>query len=319
MDRHRPLTTADIPPRFLRHVFLVGRVPRAASQYDPRISYGMYVPQDHYNPNPAALAEAGTEAHPKLPLLVQVHGTGRDVDTALASLMPFANATPCAVVCPLFPTGLDGPSDLDSYKLLRSKTLKSDLALLAIFGEIAFRWPGIDTTKVFLMGFSGGAQFSQRFLYLHPERLAAVSVGAPGRVTALDRNSNWPAGIRDVEAIFGKAVEPELIRNVRIQMVVGTEDNYVPGGQEFWSWIKEMRQKEKEAAGDAGPDKSSPFSTGLPDIRQGRLDTLRQLHEAWKNIGIDASLDFVEGVAHDATGVRERVLDFMRPLMEKKD
>ena len=43
-------------------------------------------------------------------------------------------------------------------------------------------------------GFSGGAQFAHRFLYIHPGRLRAVSLGAPGLVTMLDETRAWWVG-----------------------------------------------------------------------------------------------------------------------------
>jgi len=64
--------------------------------------------------------------------------------------------------------------------------MRFDLLLLAMLDEVADFWPGIQTEKVYMMGFSRGGQFIHRFLLLHPERLYAVSIGAPGRPTMLD-------------------------------------------------------------------------------------------------------------------------------------
>lgn len=57
-----------------------------------------------------------------------------------------------------------------------------------------------------MAGFSGGGQFAHRFLYLQLERLHAVSTGAPGRITMLDENWKWPAGIKDVFEVFDGVV-----------------------------------------------------------------------------------------------------------------
>jgi poly(3-hydroxybutyrate) depolymerase len=107
-----------------------------------------------------------------------VHGTARTW-TAIyeEELISFADRTPCAILAPLFPASLNGPNDLDSYKKLHSPSLRSNLALLSVLDEIAPRWPEIRTDKIFMVGFSGGGQFPHRFLYLYPERLAAVGVG----------------------------------------------------------------------------------------------------------------------------------------------
>jgi pimeloyl-ACP methyl ester carboxylesterase len=210
----------------------------------------------------------------------------------------------------LFPAGLDGPNDHDSYKKLWSSSLRSDLALLSILDEIALRWPGIETSKVFMMGFSGGGQFAHRFLYIYPERLAAVSVGAPGRVTALD-NRTWPFGIADVEAVFGRQVQPDLIKDVVIQLVVGGADVAAHGGDEFSYWLK---QQKLSRAGRGGRDSQR---SGTEPMDKSRLKTIQELQIMWENFGIKSKLDVVEGVAHSSDGVRECVFEFLRPLMQK--
>ncbi|RAK94840.1 uncharacterized protein BO80DRAFT_292835, partial [Aspergillus ibericus CBS 121593] len=208
-----PLTTPEVPPQFLKPAFLVGHIPQRTLAADPRVSYALYIPPAHYNPDPnRSTTTTAPYNNPKLPLLVTIHGTSRNPTPLRTTLPPFANSTPCAILAPLFPANIDGPNDLDSYKLLRSRTLRSDLALLSILDEIATVWPGLDTEKIYLMGFSGGGQFAHRFLYIHPERLMAVSVGAPGRVTMLDEAGKWPGGVGDVEGVFGKGVRRDLIR-----------------------------------------------------------------------------------------------------------
>ncbi|GAD96987.1 conserved hypothetical protein [Paecilomyces variotii No. 5] len=271
----KPLSTADIPRQFLQTVFLLGHIPLKALASEPRVSYAMYIPPDHYD----------TES-PRLPLLVSVHGTGRNLSGLYGEeLVSFANSTPCAILAPLFPAGLDGPNDLDSYKNLISLTLRSDLELFSILEEVAQRWPGIQTDKIFLMGFSGGGQFAHRFLYLYPERLAAVSVGAPGKVTKLDETQKWPAGTADVDTLFSRPVNKERIRQVPIQLIVGSADDSVHGGTEFWDWVQQFRKR--------GNDGSSEH------MAQGRIQALNELHSLWKEDGIESSLQVVDGVAHD--------------------
>lgn len=41
--------------------------------------------------------------------------------------------------------------------------VKHDLLLLQMLEEVSICWPGIDTRKFFLAGFSGGGQFAHRF------------------------------------------------------------------------------------------------------------------------------------------------------------
>lgn len=289
------LSTADVPSQFLQAAFLVGHTPLKALESDPRVSYALYIPPRHYD----------TASIKKLPLLVWIHGTLRKMSTLFSNdIVSFASSTPCAILAPLFPSGLDGPNDLDSYKTLRSKSLSSDLALLSILEEVATRWPGIETEKVFMMGFSGGGQFTQRFLYLYPEKLLAVSIGAPGRTTMLDADKTWPEGIANVEELFGRPVSTKAIQQVPIQLAVGSEDDQIHGSEEFWNWVGKMTKGKK--SGD------------LSAMRQGRLQTLRELQMAWEADCIPSQLTAADGVSHDADKVRPHMLQFMEPLIQEE-
>ncbi|KAI1097573.1 alpha/beta-hydrolase [Jackrogersella minutella] len=273
----------NVPSEFLKDVYFVEQVPLMALQVDPRISYALYIPKSHYTPNPNGSGSTGG----KLPLLVYVHGTGRNISAIYSDLVPFTNSTPCAVLAPVFPAGMDGPNDLDSYKQLRSSMLCSDLGLLAVLDRVACRWPGLATEKAFMMGFSGGGQ-PHRFLYLYPERLAAISVGAPGRPTLLDEEQDWPLGVADAQAVFGKTVRTDLIAEVPIQLVIGSEDT-------------------RDVLG-AG---------GLPPMKETRVESIQQLRGSLAQAGIETQFDIVDGVAHDETGARNTVLGFLQPLIRK--
>ncbi|PWY96193.1 poly hydrolase [Aspergillus sclerotioniger CBS 115572] len=320
-----PLATPEVPPQFLKPAFLIGHIPQRTLTAEPRVSYALYIPPLHYNPDPNRASSDSAEQlspynKPKLPLLVNIHGTSRNLSSIRTDLAPFADSTPCAILAPLFPANIDGPNDLDSYKVLRSATLRSDLALLAILDEVATIWPGIDTEKIFLAGFSGGGQFAHRFLYIHPERLAAVSVGAPGRVTMLDQGLAWPSGIADVEGIFGRGLNKDLIRQVQIQLVIGSEDTKVHGGKEFWDWAKKTLAK-RMAAETVANKASGTSGMGKREVvlmDQGRSETLQELQSRWKEDEIEATLDVVDGVAHNSAGVQECVLGYLKPLMQRQ-
>lgn len=292
------ISTADVPPRFLQAAFLVGHTPLKALESDPRVSYALYIPPNHYDTN---------QCPKKLPLLIWVHGTLRKF-TALHSedMVSFANSTPCAILAPLFPSGIDGPNDLHSYKTLRSKSLSSDLALFSILEEITARWPGIHTDKVFMMGFSGGGQFTQRFLYLYPEKLLAVSIGAPGRASMLDPEQPWPAGIANVETTFARPVRKETIQRVPIQLAVGSVDNQVHGSEGFWNWLEQVKGRKDNGRQDGE----------LQAMRQGRLQTLQDLQKAWQADCISSQLTVVEGVSHEGEKIRPHMLQFLRPLIQ---
>ncbi|OJZ90243.1 hypothetical protein ASPFODRAFT_414108 [Aspergillus luchuensis CBS 106.47] len=314
-----PLTTPEVPPQFLKSAFLVGHIPQRTLAAEPRVSYTLYIPPTQYNPDPNRVSKSSPYDKAKLPLLVNIHGTSRKTSIRPEQAF-FAESTPCAILAPLFPANIDGPNDLDSYKVLRSATLRSDLALLAILDEVATVWPGIDTEKVFLAGFSGGGQFAHRFFYVHPERLAAVSVGAPGKVTMLDEQLAWPSGIGNFQEVFGKGLDKDIMRNVQVQLVIGSQDVKVHGGKEFWEWAKKvMAQRmaaEKASEKDGGKEKMGKREVVMMD--QGRSQSLQHLQSSWKADGIEAQLDVVDGVAHSSVGVQECVLSYLQPLIQKR-
>ncbi|KAN0091694.1 poly hydrolase [Hyaloscypha variabilis] len=319
MDLPRLISTADVPPKFLKSAMLVGRIPLKALHTDPCVSYTLYIPPEHLNPDPSLQAKhtQDMELDPvyqlsPLPLLVTIHGTGRNAETCRDRLIDLAHHSRVAILAPLFPAGIDSYNDLHSYKLLKYKSMRSDLMLLQMLDEVALRWPGIETEKVFMMGFSGGGQFVHRLMYLYAERLRAVSVGAPGMVTMLDEGVKWPNGVKDLVEVFGEKtiIEKEVLRKLPIQLVVGSEDNVVHGGEEFWDWLQE---KKKEFAREKG--NSSEEKPGSGRLRVGRLDTLKALQLAWQEEGITSSLEVVEGVGHDSGGVLEVVKAFLEPYI----
>ena len=300
---------------------VIGSTPLRALRSDPRISYCLYIPPEHYNPDPSREpSQEGEGSHPsyrvpKIPLVVNIHGTGRDVGSCRRRLIDFARTERCAILAPLFPAGIDDELDLDSYKLLRSKTLKSDLALLDMVAEVKSRYPGIYAEKFFLVGFSGGGQFVHRFLYIYPERILAASVGAPGRVTRLDKTSKWPQGIADVGEIFenelaktGGSINLESLRKIReIQLVVGGDDVEIPA-EDFNEWTKKMKGKGSHIG---------KGSLDLEPMRATRVDTLRALQEEWKSFGISTSFQIVEGFKHDSNGLHPTIEAFLKPRLRE--
>jgi alkanesulfonate monooxygenase SsuD/methylene tetrahydromethanopterin reductase-like flavin-dependent oxidoreductase (luciferase family) len=115
---------------------------------------------------------------------------------------------------------------------------------------------------------------------------------------------NWPEGIKDVEKKFEKSIKHENMKEVKVQMVVGEEDNVVHGGDAFWEWAGKM--KGKSGDGEGGQ---------LARMRVGRLETLRELCEEWRAVGVEVRFDVVPGVAHDSSGVLESFLKFLEPLI----
>jgi poly(3-hydroxybutyrate) depolymerase len=266
----------------------VGRTPFFALRADPRVSYCLYVPEGY--------AESGSREYP---LVVLVHGTTRAASDYRDWFAPFAEEHGCIVLAPLFPANLFGPRDLDNYKRVESHGVRFDRLLLAMVDEVAAKYR-LRGERFLLHGFSGGAHFAHRFFYLHPQRLRAVSIGAPGLVTLLDERWDWWAGLRDVLQRFGVAPDVGRMRGVAVQMVIGGED------VETW----EITIDERSAWWMEGAEVANAPGTN----RLARLESLRRSFEA---AGIAVRHDVVEGAGHEGAKILGPVRDFFAGALER--
>jgi len=113
-----------------------------------------------------------------------------------------------------------GPT-VDIQPVDPERYMRYDLLLLDLLAEVSTRWPGIETEKVFLMGFSGGGQSVHCFFYLHQERLEGLCVGSPGSTTLLDYTQTWPTGLQNFHEVFGQHVDIEQLEHVPVTGAVG--------------------------------------------------------------------------------------------------
>jgi hypothetical protein len=149
-----------------------------------------------------------------------------------------------------------------------------------------------------MFGFSGGGHFAHRFAILHPAKLWAASIGAPGSVTLLDSARDWWVGIRDVKQRFGIHFDAAALTRVPVQMIVGEADletweiTHKPGGT-YWM----------EGANDAG---------------RTRPERLQALKASFESAGVDVRPDLVPGFSHDRLKVLDRVKDFLSDALRAK-
>ncbi len=262
--------------------FQRGGTPFFASQYDQRLHYALYIPRGLQD-------EAA-------PLVVAQHGTGRTAATYRDGLRSFADKHGAVILTPLFPAGIDDPDDLHNFKFLEYGGIRFDLALLAIVDEVAARFP-VNGDKFYLHGFSGGGQFTHRFLYLHPERLAGASIGAPGRITQLDDSLPWWLGTAGMQERFGKAIDIEALRQVPIQLVVGSED------VETW---------------EINNPGESNWMDGVEKTGNTRIERLRTLEANFRSHGLNVTFDVVDGVAHRGSLILPAVEKFFGELLDSR-
>lgn len=259
--------------------FRRGATPLCASRYDQRLGYCLYVP-DRKDLDGA-------------PLVVAQHGTERNVLYYRDHLRPFAEEHGAVVLAPLFPAGIIDPDDLHNYKFVEYRGIRFDHALLAMVEEVAARHP-VATDRFYLHGFSGGAQFAHRFLYLHPGRLAGVSIAAPGRITRLDDTLPWWLGTRDLVERFGISVDLDALRRVPILLTVGADD------VETW---------------EINNPGESNWMDGAEDTGKTRIERLRTLERNFRAHGLNVRFETVPGVAHRGSPLLPVVEHFLAGLI----
>ncbi|MGC4939417.1 alpha/beta hydrolase [Kribbella sp. DT2] len=258
-----------------------GSIPIFASQVDPRLHYLLYVPQQLRDDD-------------KAPLLVVQHGTARTAAKYRDHLQPFADEHGVVILTPIFPAGLIDPNDLHNFKFIEYHGIRFDHMLLSIVDEVAERFP-VAADKFYLHGFSGGGQFTHRFLYLHPDRLAAASIGAPGRITQLDDTLEWWLGTKGFEQKFGQTIDFDALRRVPIQMVVGSED------VETW---------------EINNPGESNWMDGVEKTGSTRIERLRTLERNFRTHGLNVTFDVVEGAAHSGSLMLPTVTRWMESLLK---
>jgi len=220
---------------------------------DPRFSYYVDVPEQYKH-----------ETEAKGTILAIVHGTSRRVQDELNLFR--ANLKPnVALIAPLFPSGLIDEDDFNHYKLISYKGIRYDWLLLTMIHEMTLRYPGLDGNKFMLYGYSGGGQYCNRFFYLHPDKLKAVALSAPGRSTYLDDSLDYVWGTRDWADIFGQKIDIEALRHVPVHVSVSTGDTDAIG--------------------------NSPYGAD-------RVTRTRALFDNFKGHGLDACFGYIDGIKH---------------------
>ncbi|MEU6602713.1 PHB depolymerase family esterase [Streptomyces flaveolus] len=245
-----------------------------ASQSDQRFSYCLYVPTAH---------QRATEP---LPLVVVVHGTNRTAERYRTMFREFAEEHGCVVLAPLFPAGVADPGDLHGYKRLLHQGIRYDAVLLDIVEQIGRRYT-VATERFLLHGFSGGGQFAHRFAYLHPERLAALSVGAPGRITRIDPDVPWWLGTADVAERFGREIDLVTLRTVPVHMLVGDADT------DTW----EIAEPGLDAGGDT------------------RVERMTALRDNWERHGVPVRFELIPGMGHSGSTALPHVQRFFADVL----
>jgi poly(3-hydroxybutyrate) depolymerase len=256
----------------------VGRTAVYAARRDPRFSYCLYVSPGYRS------------ATVRPELLVVVHGSPRTFMEFRDHFQDFGDDFNTLVLCPLFPVSVNGDGNADGYKYLTETGVRYDDVLLDMVAEVKERW-GRSCARFGLFGFSGGAQFVNRFLLLRPQSLWAASIGAPGSVTLVDDRRDWWVGVRDLAGRFGNTLDVDALKRVPVQTLVGDADldtqeiTHREGGRYFMA-----------GANEAGAS------------RPQRMDALRR---SLCQAGVTVSHEVLAGVGHDPWPIMARAKPFL--------
>ncbi|MGB8416723.1 MAG: alpha/beta hydrolase [Paraburkholderia sp.] len=223
-----------------------------------------------------------------------MHGTGRQFMQYRDAFAPFGRWNRCIVLCPLFPVGVRGDGDRNGFKRLVEGDIRYDKVLLDMVSEVGERY-GKRFDKFALFGYSGGGQYVNRFAYVHPERLWAASIGAPGNVTVLDQKKDWWLGVGGFEQHFGKPFDAAALKHVPVQMVVGRAD--------LETWEITVRED------------SPMYLPGINDAGATRPERLRTLKASFEAAGIQVRFDELDNIAHNGMQAVEVVQDFFAQVL----
>lgn len=265
-----------------KSVYHLGATTVYSHTADSRFAYTLYVPASIEDPERP------------VDLVVSLHGSTRAMEIYRNGFAEFGRWNDCVILSPLFPVGVLGDGNGDGYKQLVEGDIRYDQVLLDMVASVGQKYNRrFDTFALF--GYSGGGQFCHRFCYLHPEKLWAASIGAPGSVTLLDPKQNWWVGVRDFETRFAKPLDLDALRQVPIHMVVGEAD------LETW----EITHRE-------GGKHYMPGANSAGCTRPERLAALKASFEAQ---GVKVRFDVLPNVAHQGIKAMPAAQDFFAEVL----
>jgi pimeloyl-ACP methyl ester carboxylesterase len=156
------------------------------------------------------------------PVLVSVHGISRNARAHAEVFTRLCADLGCAVIAPLFTK-----DDFRRYQQLgydrAAAGARADLALNAVLDEVG-EMTGAATDRVYMFGFSGGGQFVHRYALVHPDRVMAAALGAPGWYSFPDRDTPFPRGLRGAGRRIGFRLKVRGALRVPMAVFVGARD-----------------------------------------------------------------------------------------------
>jgi pimeloyl-ACP methyl ester carboxylesterase len=181
-----------------------GKILERALAGCPKQQYYLYIP---------------TRLVPHAPIFVTVHGISRNAIEHAEAYAPFAEQYGVILVAPYF-----CKKEFAGYQRLKEQGKRSsDITLNNVIDEVGALTGG-NTERLYLFGYSGGAQFVHRYMMAYPHRVVRVSIGAAGWYTFPDLNEKYPRGLRVGKKHEGLNFVASQFLHVPAQVLVGTRD-----------------------------------------------------------------------------------------------
>lgn len=195
----------------------------------------------------------GTPRNKKIFLLVEPNNTGKISDSItvhkkyaidLASVSSIGNNVSTELkiplLVPIFPRPESQPLmythalDRDVMEEQVPAYKRLDLQLLAMIDDARKVLTSMNiliAPKFFMNGFSASATFTNRFSFIHPEKIEALAIGGFNGKLMLPQNEisniqlNYPIGINDFTALFGEKFDSDAYRSIPQFIFMGKLDD----------------------------------------------------------------------------------------------
>ena len=173
----------------------------------------------------------------KLDDALEVHEA--DVKKRIKQNGAIAAVLKTAVLMPVFPRPAADwkiythALDRDAMTTDKKDYARFDLQLIAMIDDARARLKK-DKLKfderVLMTGFSASGMFTNRFAFLHPDRVKAAAIGSPGGwaiapvETYKEKNLRYPIGTGDFKTVSGEKLDLEKLRKVPMFIFLGDKD-----------------------------------------------------------------------------------------------
>jgi dienelactone hydrolase len=123
--------------------------------------------------------------------------------------------------------------DRDSLLTDRKEYKRFDLQLVRMIDDARARLRGEGLRadrRVLMLGFSAAGMFTNRFAFLHPDRVKAAAAGSPGGwaiapvETWEGKALRYPVGVADFKAVSGRPLDMKALKRVPLFLFLGGDD-----------------------------------------------------------------------------------------------